>query len=326
VHFVIFGAGGIGATIGARLFQAGERVDLIVRGAHLDALRRDGLVFRTPEGEARLAIPAHADPATVDWGPDSTVLLTTKSQHTGDALATLDAVGMPELPVVCAQNGVENERAALRRFRRVYAMVVILPAVHLEPGVVVTYAKRPGGVLDVGCYPNGVDVVAAGVADALTRAGFSSRPDAAVMRQKYAKLLTNLNNALQAVAGGGEDARAIAAELKEEALACYRAAGIAWSDDGEARARRREGLVPGEVPGEPRRGGSSWQSLARGTGDVESDYLNGEVVLLGRLHRVPTPANAALQRAAREMAKSRRAPGSMPIAEVRARIDAERRR
>ena len=49
-----------------------------------------------------------------------------------------------------------------------------------------------------------------------------------------------------------------------------------------------------EIAGRPRAGSSSWQSLARGTGAIETDYLNGEIVLLGRLHGVPTPLNAAL--------------------------------
>ena len=45
-------------------------------------------------------------------------------------------------------------------------------------------------------------------------------------------------------------------------------------------------------------GGSSWQSLARGTGSIEAEFLNGEIVLLGALHGVPTPVNALLQRLA----------------------------
>lgn len=323
---MIYGAGGVGATIGARLFLAGCRVDLIARGAHLDALRRDGLTFRTPAESHLLRIPAAAHPDEIAWSEESVVLVCVKSQHTASALEALACVPVSDLPVVCAQNGVENERAALRQFARVYGMVVVLPAVHLEPGVVVTHAQAPGGMLDVGRYPAGVDPFALALATELSRAGFSSRPDAAVMRQKYAKLLMNLNNALQAVTGMREGADEIAAVLRDEAIACYRAAGIDWMDAEETRARRREGLRLGEVPGTPRAGGSSWQSLARGTGDVESDYLNGEIVLLGRLHGVPTPANAVLQRAARELAAARAAPGSVSVADVRARIDAERAR
>jgi 2-dehydropantoate 2-reductase len=65
------------------------------------------------------------------------------------------------------------------------------------------------------------------------------------------------------------------------------------------------------IRGLPRAGGSSWQSLTRGTGSIETDYLNGEIVLLGRLHGVPTPVNALLCRLANEMAAARRAPGGL---------------
>jgi 2-dehydropantoate 2-reductase len=72
----------------------------------------------------------------------------------------------------------------------------------------------------------------------------------------------------------------------------------------------------------PRGGGSSWQSIARGTGDIESDFLNGEIVLLGRLHGVPTPANEALQALGNEMARAGLGPGSFSPDQVRLRIDA----
>ena len=61
----------------------------------------------------------------------------------------------------------------------------------------------------------------------------------------------------------------------------------------------------GEVAGLTRGGGSSWQSLVRGTGSIEADYLNGEMCLLGRLHGVPTPVNELLQRRANAAAAAR---------------------
>lgn len=61
------------------------------------------------------------------------------------------------------------------------------------------------------------------------------------------------------------------------------------------------------VEGVRRDGGSTYQSLQRGT-PVETDYLTGEIVLLGRLHGVPTPANALLQRLLAEAAARGDAP------------------
>ena len=69
----------------------------------------------------------------------------------------------------------------------------------------------------------------------------------------------------------------------------------------EDRRRRGDHLRLGEIAGRARPGGSSWQSVARATGDIETDYLNGEIVRLGRMHGVPTPANELLQILAREI-------------------------
>jgi 2-dehydropantoate 2-reductase len=71
-----------------------------------------------------------------------------------------------------------------------------------------------------------------------------------------------------------------------------------------------------QIPGAPRGGGSSWQSLARGTGSIETDYLSGEISLLGRTHGVRTPVNALMQRLSAQFAAEKLAPGSLPIGEL----------
>lgn len=317
MRFIIYGAGGVGATIGARLFQQGRDVVLIARGEHGRVLRERGLSLVAPEGEQRLQIPAVTHPRELEPGPADVVVLAMKSQHTAAALDDLLAVAPPDVAVVCAQNGVANERMALRRFRRVYAMLVHLPALHLRPGEVVTHARGRGGILDTGRYPAGVDDVCRAITEALERAGFSAAPDPAVMRLKYAKLLMNLNNALQAVTRVGNETRDISRRLKHEALACFEAAGIDCAGVDEMQERHRGVYEMAEVPGHPRGGGSSWQSVARGTGNIETDYLNGEIVLLGRLHGVPTPANEACQRLARRLINEGRPAGSFSLEEVR---------
>ena len=326
MRFVIYGAGGIGGVIGGRLFMHGEAVTLIARGEHLMALRRSGLKLIAPDGEHRLAIPVVGHPSEYRFGDDDVALLCVKSQQTAIALEALRDAAGDGVPLICAQNGVANEVMAARRFVSVYAMVVSLPAEHLAPGVVVTYAQQPGGMLDLGCYPTGTDARCETVAHTLTAAGFSAQPDPAVMRQKYAKLLMNLNNALQAACELDDTAREISTQLRNEALACYAAAGIDCAGADEVRARRADGMRFVDIEGHPRHGGSSWQSIARGTGDIETDYLNGEIVLLGRRHGVPTPANVVLQRIGNEMARRRLAPGHFKIAELLTLIEAERRR
>jgi len=324
MRFIIYGAGGIGGTIGARLHQQGADVVLIARGAHLEAMRTRGLRLVAPEGTHRLEVSAVGTPADIEFRADDVVLLCMKSQHTLRALEDLRALA-PRVPVVCCQNGVANERTALRRFDDVYGMLVILPGLHLEPGVVITHATGVGGILDTGCYPGGEDARAAAVTAWLERAGFSARPDPGVMRLKYAKLLLNLNNALQAATEMASGAEEISRMLRQEALACFDAAGIDCATREEMRARRDCGMHYAEIPDAPRGGGSSWQSVKRGTGDIESDYLNGEVTLLGRLYGVPTPANAVVQRLGVTMAQRGEPPGAYTVAHVLELIEAERR-
>ena len=120
----------------------------------------------------------------------------------------------------------------------------------------------------------------------------------------------------------GEDARALAARVRAEGAAVLDAAGIAYASVEEQKAVRGDKVTLVAVDGAPRGGGSSWQSLDRGTGTIEADYLNGEIALLGRLHGVPTPLNELLQHLADTFARERRAPGSMPLAELLRLADA----
>jgi len=68
------------------------------------------------------------------------------------------------------------------------------------------------------------------------------------------------------------------------------------------------------------RGSSTWQSLVRGSGTTEVDWLNGEIVLLGRLHGIPTPVNELLQRETNAAARANRPPRSMAAEDLVARL------
>jgi 2-dehydropantoate 2-reductase len=236
-----------------------------------------------------------------------------------------DGTAAAELPVVCAQNGVANEAMALRRFRQVYGMCVWLPATHVAPGEVAAHGQPKAGMLVVGRYPAGTDATIEQVAADLAGSRFLAPVSADVMRWKYRKLLGNLGNALEALcgrdqAGQGGAAAAAMGRLREliaaEGTAVLDAAGIGYVTDGELGAARGQQVEVGQVPGSPHGGGSSWQSLARGTGSIEADFLNGEIVLLGREHGVQAPVNEALQRLANRAAAGRVPPGSTTPAQI----------
>ena len=94
-----------------------------------------------------------------------------------------------------------------------------------------------------------------------------------------------------------------------------RAAGIEFASEQEEAERRGDLLQQRPIPGRPRTGSSSWQSLARGSHSIETDAFNGEIVLLGRLHGIATPVNAKLQQWARRAAVRGDAPGAASLDE-----------
>jgi 2-dehydropantoate 2-reductase len=313
VRYIIYGAGAVGGTIGARLFEIGRDVTLIVRGAHGAAIAAGGLRFGSPEGWRTLRIPVVEHPAQLSFAPSDVVLLAMKSQDTSAALDALAPLTPANLHVACAQNGVENERRTLRRYANTHGMCVMMAGVYLEPGVVHWHNPPFGSQVDVGRVPGGHDGLDEVIARDLEAAAIRSNACDDIMNRKYAKLLSNLPNVLEA-AGGRSAATSDLAELaRAEADAVFAAAGIIPSvAGGDVRTVMR--FV--EVDGVTRPGGSTMQSMIRGVPSLEVDDLNGEIVLLGRLHGVPTPVNAMLQRLGVRLTAEKIEPGSMSLAEL----------
>jgi len=127
----------------------------------------------------------------------------------------------------------------------------------------------------------------------------------------------NLANAVGALFAASERRRELSELVKAEGRAVLDAAGVTYVaqeiSDIEARWRR---WGVRDIDGRSRAGSSTWQSLARGTGALETDYLNGEIVLQGRLHGVPTPLNERMCRLAAEAALQGRAPGTLSADDV----------
>jgi 2-dehydropantoate 2-reductase len=106
MHVVVIGAGGVGGYFGARLARAGEAVTLIARGAHLAAIKRDGIRVRSAtDGEFAAKVEAVEDPRQ-NPAADA-VLLCVKSFDTEAALERLRPVVQSDTPVLTLQNGVE---------------------------------------------------------------------------------------------------------------------------------------------------------------------------------------------------------------------------
>ena len=118
------------------------------------------------------------------------------------------------------------------------------------------------------------------------------------MTKKYGKLLVNLGNIADAACGTAGRGRAWWPRRSRRASRAYTAAGIRWeqSPDRVERYKERAATMQFDIPaGDTFIGGSTWQSLMKGATTLETDYFNGEILMLGRLHGVPTPTNEFLQ-------------------------------
>ncbi len=316
MRFVIVGTGAIGGVIAARLHQNGESVLAIARGENFSVLNQRGIEVRTPEGATVVQVPVAGSLPDVKWRSDDIVVVAVKSQATMAVTLQLAELAPSTVNIVCAQNGVENERVALRHFARTYAMCVMCPASYLSPGVVELYSSPVAGVFDIGCWPSGVDDTARSIASQFTNAQLSSDAVSDIALLKWGKLLSNLFNSIEALCGAGAMNSELGRRTHREAIAALTAAGID-AHAAQQRAAERAPLVSYQkVDGHDRGGGSSWQSLARATGDIESDFLNGEISLLGRLHGTATAANDMLTREARHAALQRETPGSRTVEEL----------
>lgn len=321
MRFIIYGLGAIGGSLAAALTRSGAEVVAIARGDMLDAVRSEGLLFRTPAGTDRIRFPVVATPAEIIFRPDDVILLTMKSQDTAAALGMLQSSGLAEQPVFCFQNGLNNERLALRLFPNVYAVTVMVPADFVVAGEVACYGTPRHGMFDIGRFPSGTDATVASVAAALEAANFAVTAMEDVLRSKHGKLLENLGNVVEAALGGGDRSPEIMAAVRGEAELVYRAAGITDWIEISGKEKRRQGVLEmGKVDGASRAGSSSTQSLRRGTGTIETDYLNGEIVLLGRLHGVPVPINTALCALGHALATGEIVAGGLTLEELKARL------
>jgi len=300
--------------MGGRLRQGGADVVLVSRPAHVSAIRERGLTLRTAKDRDVIEIEAVTSIDELAPGDDDVVVITAKTQDTAPIHAAVFDWN-PDIAVVCGTNGVEHERLALRRFGRVYGMVIQLPAEFEKPGEVTILCGPTNAILDVGRYPTGVDDTARELASLIDGSPrLLSEADDDVMTKKFGKLLINLGNIADAACGiAGRGARVTAAAI-EEGKQVYQAAGIRWEQSPERveQYKKRAETMRFDFPeGDTFVGGSTWQSLVKGATSIETDFFNGEVIMLGRLHGVPTPTNEFLQRYAARLLRQEVRAGSV---------------
>ncbi|MFC2004701.1 ketopantoate reductase family protein [Chloroflexota bacterium] len=315
MRFIIYGAGGIGCVIGGYLARTGHDVILIGRPGHVTAINERGLSLTTPTGSYVLQIPAVTGPEQIDFNSDDVVFLCMKGQDTEGALHTLRAV-TEDVPIFCFQNGVRNEEIAARYFPKVYGVMVRVGAVYLKDGEV-TARRDPPGWFIIGCYPQGTDELADDPAASLRAAGFLVKTAGDAMPYKWGKLMGNLSNAIGAITNGrGGDLNNISQAAQQELQELLAQAGTHWISQEEVSREWPEITAPlsGRLDTEAQ--SSTWRSLAREQGTVETEFLNGEVIRLARRLGRQAPINEMILRISQEMAGNRELPGKYTPAQL----------
>lgn len=327
MRYIIYGPGGIGGALGGLLFRSGREVVLIGRGSHIEKIRSHGLELITPKETYRLKVPVVDHPGGVDWRKGDIVYLTMKSQDTETALRDLVSTGVAvdELRLISFQNTIVNESMVSRYFPYVYGAMISVPGVYLEDGVVYNPAFGNRGYVEIGVYPKGVDSYAETFVVDLKRAGYAAFINSDVMGAKAVKMLGNLSNALVAITDCKGDTESYKEKICEEAVRCLEAGRLPLEDSRVVSARvqthrfkdaRSSDSLMAKIRG------SSWQSLIRKQGTIEADFLNGEIVRLGRIYGIPTPYNELLQRISGEMARNREVPGKYTTEELIEMVEA----
>lgn len=287
------GTGGLGGYFGGLLATAGHQVSFIARGAHLDAIRRQGGIrVNTTHGD--LFGPGTAAEAPAD-DPADLVLFTVKSYDTETAAERLRPAVGPETAILSLQNGVDNEEVLARAFGagRVLGGVVYIFAGIRSAGVI-TQTGGPRRVV-FGEWSGGLSDRVRRLEGTFKEAGWVAASADDVVREKWVKFaficalggmtaLTRLSiGEIRATPATWEMFR----QIVEEVVAVGRARGVRLGPDVvEAHLAFAQRLEPG--------GRSSlYDDLARGK-RLEIEALHGTVVRYGREAGVPTPASQAV--------------------------------
>ncbi len=332
-RYVIIGAGAVGGALGGMLTRAGIPAVLVARGRHAEVLATEGLTLRTPDGTFRTAVTTASAPDDVELSDRDVLVFATKTQQLDAALQHwadrpvygqngLVGTAGERLPAMTALNGVAAEEMSLRYFRRVFGICVWMPAVHLEPGEVIVQSWPVAAQFHIARWPASISTpedseLLAALAGSWNPAGILvSLPDD-VAPWKYNKLLSNLGNAVGALTSEAAEAGGVVTALRDEGENVLRRAGIAFISFEVSAAARADGPKMRPVPGWGRGpSNSTWQSLSRNTGNLETDFLNGEIVRIAHRNGITAPLNAALARAARAALRDGLGPGGYPAAQL----------
>jgi len=295
MKIAVMGSGGVGGFYGGRLAHAGADVTFVARGAHLAAMRADGLTIENePQGNIHLPkVKVTDDPATA--GPADLVIIAVKLWDTEAAARSVKPIVGPDTAVLSLQNGVIKDDILRREFGEQAVMGGV--------GYVATHIARPGVIRQTGTlqrlifgeYDGRRSARAETLLASLLRAGIQAEVSADIRRtlwEKYSFLvgLSGTTATMRVPIGAvrsNPQTRAFLFDILKETVAVGRALGVALPENYAEDRLAFADSVPADMTS------SMHHDLERGN-PLEVAWLSGGVVQLGRKVGVPTPANRAV--------------------------------
>ncbi len=307
MKIVVMGSGGVGGYFGARLAAAGEDVCFVARGAHLEAMHRDGLRVESGAGDVTIK-PVKVSPNAAEFGSADWVMIAVKLGATQSAIDAVRPLVEKGANVVSFQNGVGAIEALTKAF----------PAKQVLGGVVhiATSIGAPGVIKHVGAMERlTIGEIGGGLSDRITKFvdiakkakinAVASDDIKRVIWDKFVFLSTfsGMTTLLRSPKGPifkDPDTRRLFIEALNEACAVARARGVALPVDHEAKAMAFADGLPAEMKA------SMLHDLERGN-PLEVEYLSGAVARLGQEAGVHTPVHSFIATALKLHAAGRTA-------------------
>jgi 2-dehydropantoate 2-reductase len=294
MKIAVMGSGGVGGYFGARLALGGADVHFVARGAHLEAMRQNGIAIEGGPAPIHVAkVKASENPAEI--GVADLVIFAVKLWDTEEALKLIRPMVGPDSTIVSFQNGVLKDE---------YLTAAYDPK-HVMGGVsyVATTIDRPGVIRQTGPMQRLVfgefDGRSSPRAEAFLAAckagGINAEVSPDIRRAIWEKFvflsaLAGATTAMRKTLGPireNPQTRAFLLDLMREAVAVGRAEGVNLPEDyADQRLGFADSLPPDMTS-------SMHHDLERGS-RLESPWLAGAVVSIGKKHGVPAPLNRAV--------------------------------
>lgn len=296
MKFAFIGAGAVGGFYAALLARKGHDVSVVARGAHRDAIARDGLRVDGPLGDFTVKVRAESDPAKL--GAADVVVLAVKTYDNATAIPMIRPLMGPNAVVLPLQNGVDSAEDI--------AAVVGEPATLGGSTYIATAIEAPGHIRQTGTHKRIVfgeyfgarDRVSDRVqriADAMLESGIDAEPVAdarAAVWEKFTYLapfaaFTGASRLPIGPLWADEDIRPMFIEAVGEVRRVAAAHGIPLAPDHLDKINTYVARLP------PSTRSSLLIDLSQGK-RIEVEALQGSVVRRGRKTGVPTPIMATL--------------------------------